>query len=106
MTDLLETRFERQPAMVTRRVAGELILVPDTRRMDREAALYVLDDVAAFLWERLDGQHTGHDLIRALVASYSVSPQEAEKDVRTFLAQLEEIEALRPGAGATRAVTE
>ncbi len=95
-TDLLDMRFEREPTMVTRRVAGEIILIPVTRRMGEESALYTLDEVAAYLWERLDGQHTGRDLIEVLESAYTVEREQSSQDVRTFLEQLRLMQATRP----------
>ncbi len=99
MADLLNIRFERQPTMVSRRVAGEVLLVPVTRRMGEEAALFTLDEVAAFLWDQMDGHHTGRDLIQALESNYAVENGQAEQDVRTFLDQLQSVEAIRPAPG-------
>ena len=93
--DLLDIRFEHEPAIVTRQVAGEVILVPTRRIMGDEGALFTLDDVAAFLWERLDGKRSGRDLITALESAYSAEPGQAERDVRIFLEQLQSIEAIR-----------
>jgi len=100
ITDILEMRFERQPTMVTRLVAGETILVPIIRQMGEEASLYTLDEVATFLWEHLDGQHTGCDLVKALTQTYAVEAAQAEKDVRSFLEQLKSIEAIHPVTGS------
>ncbi|OFW29522.1 MAG: hypothetical protein A3H97_01185 [Acidobacteria bacterium RIFCSPLOWO2_02_FULL_65_29] len=105
MTDLhdpLGTRYEHEPSIVTRRVAGEVILVP-TRQMSGDAALFTLDEVAAFLWERLDGQRTGKDLVAALESSYAAEPEQAAADVRTFLEQLESIDAVRRVSESRRA---
>jgi hypothetical protein len=93
--DALEIRYEHDPAVVTRHVAGEVILVP-IRRSQAEASLYTLDEVAAFLWVRLDGRRTGRDLAAALEAEYEVEQARAEHDVRTFLDQLKSIDAIRP----------
>jgi hypothetical protein len=92
----LELRFERQPDFVSRKVAGELILVPLGRRPDEQPALYTLDEVGAFLWELLDGQRTGHDLVEQLLDEYEVSAAQAEADIGDFIAQLQEIKAIRP----------
>jgi hypothetical protein len=97
--DVLERRYEHDPAVVTRRVAGEVILVP-VRPAREEAALYTLDEVAAFLWERLDGLRTGHELVAALQSEYEVDESRAASDVRVFLEQLLSIEAIRPAADA------
>lgn len=93
--DFLDARFERDSNIVTRKVAEEIILVPIVKRIGEEACLYTLDEIAAFLWERLEGPATGWDLTEALKASYHVDESQAETDVRTFLEQLESIGAIR-----------
>ncbi len=93
--DMLDIRFERRSTMVTRRVAGEVILVPLTPRMGEEAALYTLDEIAAFLWDRLDGTCTGRDLVAALGSAYVVDQARAEQDVQVFLGQLRALEAVQ-----------
>jgi hypothetical protein len=90
--------FEKSPTVVSRQVAGEVILVPVVRSQTSEAALYTLDEVAAFLWEKLDGRTSGEELIGKLLESYEAPPKEARKDVETFLADLKEIEAIRGAA--------
>lgn len=93
--DLLEIRFEKNSSIVTRKVAGETILVPITRSIGNEPCLYTLDDTATFIWDRLDGQTTGRDLISAVMCSYEVSSEQAEGDVRTFLEQLQSVSAIQ-----------
>lgn len=94
--DLLDIQFERISTIVTRRVAGETILVPIVPQMDQDPALYTLDEVAAYLWDLLDGRHTGRDLAAALTDRYQVSIEQAGADIRTFLEQLSSINAIRP----------
>jgi hypothetical protein len=93
-SDTLDVTFEREPSLVTRRVAGEVILVPT--QWTGGAALFTLDEVATFLWERIDGQRTGRELASLVEAEYETRIDEAERDVREFLEQLRSIEAIRP----------
>ena len=93
--DFLDLCFERQNAIVTRRVAGEVILVPIDRRIPGEPSLYTLDPVAAFLWESLDGRETGRGIAGRLQEIYEVDSNQAEADVRLFLEQLLSIQAIR-----------
>ena len=92
--DILNIPFGRRPAMVTRRVAGEIILVPVTGQVSQEPSLYALNETSAFLWERLDGKRTGRDLVKEFMEAYEVEDAQAESDVQKFLAQLEEIGAI------------
>jgi len=94
--NILEIPFRRQSSIVTRRVAGEVILVPVTGRMGQEASLFTLNETSAFLWERLNGRRTGWELVQELKATYEVEDAQAELDVRTFLNQLQEISAIDP----------
>lgn len=97
--DPLDMQFERVSTIVTRRVAGETILVPIAPQVDQDSALYTLDEVAAYLWDLLDGRHTGRDLAASLTDRYQVSTKQAGGDVRTFLEQLASIDAIRPAQG-------
>jgi len=82
--------------MVARRVAGEIILVPTKSQIHEDVALYTLDEVAAFLWEQLDGRQNGWDLVQTLLTTYAVEPSQAQEDTCQFLEQLKSIEAIRP----------
>src|SRR3990167_5646079 len=94
-TGQLDIKFEKNPSVVTRKVAGETILVPITKSIGNEPCLYTLDDTATFLWERLDGQRTGRDLVNELALSYEVGQEQAVTDVQAFLEQLKSVELVR-----------
>ena len=94
----LDIRFQRRSSMVTRRVAGEIILVPIVRQVKDDPSLFTLDEVAAFLWDQMETYQSGSELVRKLQTVYDVAPEQAEKDVRQFLKQLQEIEAIEPQA--------
>jgi len=93
-TNLLEAQFKRQPEMVARRVAGEIILVPIKPQIKEDPCLYTLDEIAAFLWEKLEQGSSGEELIEALLCQYSVSREQAVQDVQNFLEELLSIEAI------------
>lgn len=92
---LLSAAFERRSALVTRRIAGETVLVPVAGPLAGGAFLFTLNETSTFLWERLDGRRTGWDLVKELQASYEVAGSQAEADVLLFLEQLREIEAVQ-----------
>ncbi|MBI4124630.1 MAG: PqqD family protein [Deltaproteobacteria bacterium] len=99
MASPLDISFEHDASIVARVVAGELILVPLTPGgAGKEPFLYTLDDVAAFLWEQMDGRRTGRDLAAVLQKKYEVDPARAEKDTLIFLEELRTIEAIHPVA--------
>ncbi|MEK6704167.1 MAG: PqqD family protein [Bdellovibrionota bacterium] len=93
-SDLLEKTFKHNPSVVTRKVAGETILVPISRKISEQACLYTLNEEAAFIWDRFDGQQTGRQLIDSIISEYKINPVQAESDVKEFIDELISIEAL------------
>jgi hypothetical protein len=88
-------RLGRDPDIVARRVADECILVPIRRRSEDVESIYTLNEVAAFVWELLDGQRRFDDLRDAVVAEFEVERDQAESDLAAFLEQLQRSGALR-----------
>lgn len=84
----VEMRPVRASTVVSREIAGETVLVPIHRSAADLESLFVLNEVASFVWERLDGQHTLRDIELAIVEGYDVAPEEARTDVQGFVAQL------------------
>ena len=68
----LEKRFARDPSMVFRRIADEVILVPVRSSVDDVESLYTLNEVSAHVWELLDGARRV-DEIRDLILSRNLT---------------------------------
>jgi hypothetical protein len=92
----LAQAFARCERMVGRRIAEEYVLVPIVGRGADLDAIFNLNRVGAFIWERLDGRSTGEEIVKALVEQFDVEPARAIDDYRAFLAQLLAIEAVSP----------
>lgn len=91
----LDDVFERSERIVSRRIAGEQVLVPLAARAADLDALFQLNEVGTFIWERLDGTATGHDVVRALTGAFRVSASRAASDYAGFLERLERVGAVR-----------
>ena len=83
----LETRFTCESGIVARRIAGETILVPITRHA-REMALFTLNEVGTFVWERLDGRRPLSALVPEIVDAFDVENGSAAVDLARFVEQL------------------
>jgi hypothetical protein len=90
MGDAALKLYARSPDMVCRRVATEIILVP-IRRNVREVGLYTLNEVAAFVWERLDGKNRVGDLVCAVVEEFEIDEETAKADIQVVLEKLVQI---------------
>jgi hypothetical protein len=88
-----DTLLERNPDMVTAPLGNELAM------MDVDTGTYfVLDDIAAFIWERLSEKTTLRALLDALQQQYDVAPERCESDVLPFLLKLHAKQLVRIAA--------
>lgn len=90
-----DVRYQRNPDFIFRRIVDDLVLVPVRQDVADMDCIYTMNPVGAFIWERLDGQATLADLQAALVAEYSVEPQDAAGDLLEFVQELEAAGAVR-----------
>ncbi len=84
----LSSRFRKKEEIVTRRIAGETLLVPiygDLANMER---IFALDPVAEFIWEQLDGERSLRDIRDGVLDAFDVREEQAETDIFEFIEEL------------------
>ncbi len=81
--------FRQRQEMVTREIAGEVILVPVRGKLAQLQQIFVLNPVGAYIWEQLDGERDLEAIRRGLVDSFEVTSSEAEADLVEYLGALE-----------------
>lgn len=77
--------------MVMREVMGDHVLVPVGEGALTLNGLVTVNEVGAFLWERLADAPDADALTDAVTASYDVDRAQAAADVEAFLKRLREI---------------
>lgn len=92
-------------SIVTRRIAGETILVPLAAEIGDLDAVYTLNDVGTFIWERIDGRQTALAIAEAVSAEFDVTPEQAARDVDALLSALESKGLVVSGFSRTQAAT-
>jgi hypothetical protein len=85
---LLDQRYRKDPSLVARNIAGEVILVPIRQNAADLDSVYTLNETASFVWERLDGQRTLREIKRELLDAFEVDEPDAELDLIELLEQL------------------
>ena len=90
----LETCFIKHAAIVERKIGDEFILVPIRQRAGEVESIYTLNEVAARVWELIDGRRRAAAIRDTIVAEFEVGPEEAEADVLAFLGQLQQVGAV------------
>lgn len=93
----LENCFKKDPNMVFRKIADEVILVPIRQNVGDLESIYTLNEVAARIWELIDGKRNMGEIKDKIVEEFEVTPEEAEKDLVEHLQQLEGIKAITEG---------
>lgn len=99
MTVALSDVLLRSPRIVSRRIAGELVLVPLVTHGADLDAIYNLNAVGAYIWERLDGRASGDAIVADLTGTFEVGAEQAAADYLEFVAQLVDLGAASPAGG-------
>lgn len=60
---------------------------------------YSANETGTFIWELLSAGRKPGSIAEALAAEYSIEPDQADRDVSAFLADLARLKILRPEAG-------
>ena len=91
----LDAVFAKNDQVVSRKIVDELILVPMRKDVADAETLYTLNEVGARVYELIDGERPLQGIMDTIVKEFEVTRQQAESDVREFVAQLLEIESIR-----------
>ncbi len=98
-TPLLEKQYFRNEQFISRRIAGEFLLIPVANQLKGDNWLFVLNEVGARIWELIDGGRSVQQIKQLLLEEFDTTPEQLEEDLLRLLGQLQEL-------GAIEAVTE
>lgn len=73
---------------VTRKIAGETIVVPIRAQAAELDFVYVLNEVGAAIWSQLDLGLAPAEIAAAIASDFEVAPETARQDVDRFLETL------------------
>jgi len=77
--------YIRSKAVVSRRIAGETLIVPVRGKVGDLASIYSFNATGTLLWDSLESLQSLAGLIDAVQQEYAVEREQAERDVRQFL---------------------
>jgi hypothetical protein len=89
-----EKIYRRNEDIVTRKIAGELFLVPIRGKIADMQRIFTLNPVAEYIWQEIDKQNL-HEIREGILARFDVEEERAEADIREFIAELLEAEFIR-----------
>ena len=86
--------MEIKKELIKREIAGDTILVPVGKTVLDSNGLFVLNELGAFLWDRLPDAKDANALLAAVLEEYEVSAEEAAQDIAAFLERLRQLEII------------
>jgi hypothetical protein len=80
--------FKKNKDIVSRKIAGELFIVPVRGRLADMQRIFALNQVAEYIWQALDGGTTLDDIRTRILSHYDVEKEKAESDILEFVHEL------------------
>ncbi len=93
-SDQFELVYRKDPNIVARQIAGEMILVPIRQHLGDLDSIYLLNETALFAWGMFDGIHTLGDIRQQITQQFEVDLQQAGEDLLELADHLEKVGAL------------
>ena len=88
--------FRKKGEFVTRSIAGDTVVVPVRGQVGDLDAIYNLNEVGAFIWERIDGRMSVTQVAEAVRGQFEVALEQAELETSEFIAALEAAGMIEP----------
>ena len=80
--------------LIKREIAGDTILVPVNETVYDSNGLFVLNELASFIWDMLPNVNSEEEIVDAVLNEYEVEKEEAEKDIKEFMEKLQKMEII------------
>jgi len=96
-SDLFGQVYRKDPNIVARQIAGEMILVPIRQNVGDLESIYLLNETALVAWQLFDGAHTLAEVRQQIIQEYDVDEDQAGQDLLELAAHLERVGALVRG---------
>ena len=81
----VEQLFVRSQAVVSRRVAGETLVVPVRGKVGDLASIYSFNQTGSLIWQSLESPKGFAELVSIVEQEYAVEHDLARRDVKQFL---------------------
>jgi len=83
-----ERVFRKSPDIVSRKIAGETILVPVRGALADMKRIFVLNPVGEHIWASLEGNKTVGEIRDDILRAFDVDGARAEADLSDFIREL------------------
>jgi len=80
--------FVKNEEVISRKIAGETILVPVCGKLADMRRIFTLNPVAEYIWHRIDGKNSIEHIGNTIVSAFAVDRESAENDAEEFITAL------------------
>ncbi len=87
--------FKKNPDIITRTIEDETILMPLYKTSNEINCIYTLNDVAARVWELIDGKSSLTQIKSKLRIEFDSTEKETDEELNKFLEDLKKINAIK-----------
>lgn len=87
----LDKVYKKNSDVVFRKIADEFILVPIRQKVVDLKSIYTLNDIAAFIWELIDGKNNICEIKEKIIDEFDVESLQVESDIKEIFSQLEDL---------------
>jgi len=92
--DNLNLIYRHHPNIVSRSIAGDMVLVPIRKNIADMESIYTLNETAARIWELVDGINTLDTIHNKICEEFDIQSEEAKTDLLELIDQLVKLAAL------------
>lgn len=86
--------MKAKEGFVLRNIVGEHILMPVGDNIGRFKGTILLNEVSAFIWEKLQNPVSREELLKAILEEFEVEESVAAADLDALLAKFEEYDVI------------
>jgi hypothetical protein len=87
-TEIWGKVFRKNEEIVSREIAGEVILVPIRGTLTDLQRIFSLNPVAKFIWHGIDGRRNVGEIRNEVLTNFDVEEETADVDIREFIDEL------------------
>ena len=87
--------FRKNDQLVTRKIAGELFLVPIRGKLADMQRIFALNPVGEYIWRELDNRKSLRDICNGVIAAFEVEKEQAQSDIADFIGELLDADLIR-----------
>ena len=87
-SEIMQKVFRKKEEIVSRKIAGETILVPISGKLADMQRIFSLNPVAEYIWNQLNGERDLQEISSSILSVFNVEKEQADVDVQEFIGEL------------------